>query len=69
MFLDSNTQVIVDEINVLSAAGFMIELDDFGTGHATVTSLLDLSIDRIKLNQVLTQDIKYGGRVKRSHGR
>ncbi len=61
VFLNSNTQVIVDNINALSAAGFMIELDDFGTGHAAVTSLLDLSIDRIKLDQALIQDIEYGG--------
>ncbi|MDG2014059.1 MAG: EAL domain-containing protein [Pirellulaceae bacterium] len=61
VFFDSNTQVIVNNINALSAAGFMIELDDFGTGHAAVTSLLDLSIDRIKLDQALIQDIEYGG--------
>ena len=61
VFLDANTQVIVENINALSAAGFMIELDDFGTGHAAVTSLLDLSIDRIKLDKALIQDIEYGG--------
>ena len=33
----------------LSDLGFFIELDDFGTGHSSISSLRDLNIDRVKI--------------------
>ena len=61
VFFDSNNQIVVTNINALSRAGFTVELDDFGTGHAAVTSLLDLAIDRVKLDQSLIRDVGSGG--------
>lgn len=35
----------------LSDHGFFIELDDFGTGHSSISSLRDLKIDRVKIDR------------------
>ncbi|MEM6940662.1 MAG: bifunctional diguanylate cyclase/phosphodiesterase [Pseudomonadota bacterium] len=45
------------QINALSRSGFSIELDDFGTGYAILSSLRDLSIDRIKIERSFVTDI------------
>jgi diguanylate cyclase (GGDEF)-like protein len=58
---DIHNRIVVKNINALSHAGFRIELDDFGTGHAAVTSLLDMPIDRIKLDGTLIRDLENGG--------
>lgn len=56
-----DTSSIIKHINDLSRAGFAIELDNFGTGHAAVTSLIDLSVDRIKLDKTLIHDLEFAG--------
>jgi len=35
----------------LSELGFFIELDDFGTGHSSISSLRDLKVDRVKIDR------------------
>ncbi len=35
----------------LSELGFYIELDDFGTGHSSISSLRDLKVDRVKIDR------------------
>lgn len=61
VFLDAENTMAASNINALSRIGFMVELDDFGTGHAAITSLLDLAVDRIKLDRTLIRDIENGG--------
>jgi len=52
--------VMIDEITAapikeniarLSKLGFYIELDDFGTGHSSISSLRDLKVDRVKIDR------------------
>ena len=43
---------IIETINTLSHSGFHIDLDDFGTGHASMSNLQLLEIDRIKIDRV-----------------
>ncbi|GAB2185489.1 hypothetical protein LAB1_27980 [Roseibium sp. LAB1] len=52
--------VMIDEITAtpikqniarLSELGFFIELDDFGTGHSSISSLRDLNVDRVKIDR------------------
>ncbi|ASP36331.1 bifunctional diguanylate cyclase/phosphodiesterase [Labrenzia sp. VG12] len=52
--------VMIDEITAmpikeniarLSDLGFFIELDDFGTGHSSISSLRDLKVDRVKIDR------------------
>lgn len=41
----------------LSRHGFRIELDDFGTGHSSISSLRDLPIDRVKIDRSFVSGI------------
>ncbi|MES0809509.1 bifunctional diguanylate cyclase/phosphodiesterase [Roseibium sp. SCPC15] len=52
--------VMIDEVTAdpiktniarLSELGFFIELDDFGTGHSSISSLRDLKVDRVKIDR------------------
>ncbi|MEM1044783.1 MAG: bifunctional diguanylate cyclase/phosphodiesterase [Pseudomonadota bacterium] len=42
---------IIANLERLSAMGFFIELDDFGTGHAGLASLRDLKVNRVKIDR------------------
>lgn len=42
---------IKENITRLSELGFFIELDDFGTGHSSISSLRDLKVDRVKIDR------------------
>ncbi|MTI42270.1 bifunctional diguanylate cyclase/phosphodiesterase, partial [Roseibium hamelinense] len=41
----------------LSELGFFIELDDFGTGHSSITSLRDLKVDRVKIDRSFVRGV------------
>ncbi|QFT57739.1 Cyclic di-GMP phosphodiesterase Gmr [Sulfitobacter sp. THAF37] len=43
--------LITRNVNALSAMGCRIDLDDFGTGHAAITSIRRLSVSRIKIDR------------------
>jgi diguanylate cyclase (GGDEF)-like protein/PAS domain S-box-containing protein len=51
---DEGLKHVIDEIKAL---GINIELDDFGTGHASVISLLELSPRRLKIDRRLVQPL------------
>ena len=38
-------------VAALAAAGFSVELDDFGTGHASINNLLKMRVHRIKIDR------------------
>lgn len=42
---------VKENIARLSELGFYIELDDFGTGHSSISSLRDLKVDRVKIDR------------------
>ena len=44
-------------VNRLSELGFGIDLDDFGTGHAGLSSLRDLDVSRIKIDRSFIQNV------------
>lgn len=46
-----DAQPILNNVKHLSQLGFFIELDDFGTGRASIASLRDLKIDRVKIDR------------------
>lgn len=58
-FLDDPDAPAIKTIEALRSMGFTIELDDFGTGHASVVSLLTVRPDKIKIDQRLTRDIAH----------
>ena len=41
----------------LSQSGFRIDLDDFGTGHASLSNLQRLAVDRIKIDRAFIRDL------------
>ena len=41
----------------LSRSGFSIDLDDFGTGHASLSNLQCLAVDRIKIDRTFIRDL------------
>ena len=55
--LDERTANVDQNIESLVDAGYAIELDDFGTGHAAITSLRKYPIERIKLDRSLVTAI------------
>lgn len=42
---------VLSHVAELSKHGFYIELDDFGTGHSSISSLRDLRVDRVKIDR------------------
>ena len=56
-FLDVEDQVVSANIAAAREAGIEIEVDDFGTGHASIVSLLRLKPDRLKIDRALVEDM------------
>lgn len=48
---------IIRNIRDLSQRGFRIELDDFGTGHASIANLRHFKVDRIKIDRSFVKDV------------
>lgn len=48
---ESEDDVVTRNIRELGAQGFNIDLDDFGTGHATLANIRRFKVDRIKIDR------------------
>ncbi|MGG7519497.1 sensor domain-containing protein [Allorhizobium undicola] len=53
IFLDDTDAVAAENIERLKALGIEIEVDDFGTGHTSIISLLKLKPKRLKIDRQL----------------
>ena len=51
VYLGRRDRVVAREIAALREAGVLVALDDFGTGHASLTHLLNVPVDIIKIDQ------------------
>jgi EAL domain-containing protein (putative c-di-GMP-specific phosphodiesterase class I) len=51
VMVEKEDHVVVDTVLKLKAAGFRMELDDFGTGHASISNLRRFQVDRIKIDR------------------
>lgn len=48
----SNGEDIIERnLSALAGLGYEIDLDDFGTGHASITSIRKFSVNRIKIDR------------------
>ena len=56
-FLDDPDSPVFETIRDVRALGVSIDLDDFGSGHASVLSMLAMKPDKVKIDQRLTRDI------------
>ena len=48
---------VLETINALSQRGFTIDLDDFGTGHSSLSNLQLLKIDRLKIDRAFVSNV------------
>ncbi|ODT43330.1 MAG: diguanylate cyclase [Methylobacterium sp. SCN 67-24] len=51
VYFGRRDRVVAREIEAVRAAGVLVALDDFGTGYASLTHLLNVPVDIIKIDQ------------------
>lgn len=56
IFLDESSDEMLDRIRGLRALGIDIEIDDFGSGHASLLGLIKIRPDRLKIDRHLVKD-------------
>ena len=57
IFLDESDDVVLSNLERIKALGIDIEIDDFGTGHTSIVSLLKLKPKRLKIDRQLVAPI------------
>jgi EAL domain-containing protein (putative c-di-GMP-specific phosphodiesterase class I) len=57
IFLDDVDDSIIWTVDMLREMGIQIELDDFGSGHASIISLIKIAPDTIKIDRELIAPI------------
>lgn len=57
IFLDERDEIATSNLDRLKAIGVDIEIDDFGTGHTSIISLLRLKPHRLKIDRQLVMPI------------
>lgn len=57
IFLDESDDVVLGNLARIKALGIDIEIDDFGTGHTSIVSLLKLKPKRLKIDRQLVAPI------------
>ena len=55
VYLDQRDQIVAEQIQDLRTAGMSVALDDFGTGFASLTHLLTVPVDVIKIDKCFVQ--------------
>ncbi|VWX56348.1 sensor domain-containing phosphodiesterase [Sphingorhabdus sp. 109] len=62
VYLGQNEPVVAQEIKALRAHGLRIALDDFGTGFASLTHLLTVPVDIIKIDRSFVSQLRVADR-------
>ncbi|WP_149739567.1 EAL domain-containing protein [Rhizobium sp. RU20A] len=57
IFLDESDDAVIANIEGVKSLGIDIELDDFGTGHTSIVSLLKLKPKRLKIDRQLVTPV------------
>jgi len=60
VYLGQRDRVVAEEIKALRASGLRIALDDFGTGFASLTQLLTMPVDIIKVDPTFVRGLMPG---------
>lgn len=58
VLIKNDEDLVVRNLRGLASAGFQIELDDFGTGHASIQNLRRLNVHRIKIDRSFVAGIE-----------
>lgn len=51
VYIGEHDHVVSDAVQALRSSGFRVALDDFGTGYASLTHLLSVPVDAIKIDR------------------
>lgn len=57
VLIDDDNDPVIRNVAALSSAGFSVELDDFGTGHASIGNLKKFRVNKIKIDRSFVTDI------------
>jgi diguanylate cyclase (GGDEF)-like protein len=57
IFLDDSDSIVIANLEKIKEFGIDVEIDDFGTGHTSIVSLLKLKPKRLKIDKQLVQPI------------
>lgn len=60
VYLGQRDHVVADQINALRSEGLKVALDDFGTGYASLTHLLTVPVDIIKIDKSFIDRTRLG---------
>ncbi|MFO1140995.1 MAG: bifunctional diguanylate cyclase/phosphodiesterase [Amaricoccus sp.] len=58
VLIKSDADIVVRNLRGLASAGFHVELDDFGTGHASIANLRRFMVNRIKIDRSFVAGIE-----------
>ncbi len=58
VLIKSDADQVVRNLRGLASSGFRIELDDFGTGHASISNLRRFMVNRIKIDASFVQGVE-----------
>ncbi|THV23011.1 putative bifunctional diguanylate cyclase/phosphodiesterase [Peteryoungia ipomoeae] len=61
VYLARKDGIVADEISLLRQEGFRVALDDFGTGFASLTQLMTVPVDMIKIERSFVQRLFQAG--------
>ena len=64
IFLDEPDEVQMMNINCIRDLGIGIEVDDFGSGHSSIVSLLKLKPDRLKIDRSIIEPVTLSDRQR-----
>lgn len=62
--LIDNDNTVVEHLQALAAHGYRLVLDDFGTGHSSISTLRALHFDGVKIDKSFIADIPAQGAVQ-----
>jgi len=60
-FLNRAAEYVSRAITILSSAGVRISLDDFGTGHSSLSHIKDFPVDILKIDRSFVREIERDG--------
>ncbi len=64
VMFEENSAVLTRACAALHAAGFSLSLDDFGTGHAAISTLIHLPVSRVKIDRSFVQGVSRDRRIR-----